>query len=350
MLSETNAVEELLGRASPRPMPPAEVERCVREAVHAEWQAVSGRRVMRRRIMTLAAAAAVVLAVAMMFNTLRTGVVEAPRVATVEKSFGSVYILGEQSELREMRDRFELSAGQTVVTGSKSGIGLTWESGGSLRIDQNTRIEIVSASNIRLQSGRVYFDSKPSELIAGISAGSIETSVASTGSGRTTAEFEIETPHGVVRHIGTQYMTYVDNALLSVSVREGQVSIDGLRFSETAVEGQQLTVAGDNRPTVVNFSGHGDSWQWIEATSPAANLDGRSVFEFLSWVCRETGLRLKFDGDAAEQLARSAQLRGTVDTEPRNALRLYAGSVDLDWRIEGGYLYVNEIDLGTNRY
>lgn len=336
-----DAVEALLEQASPRPIPPSSDEQLIRDAVRAEWQAVAGKRRSRSRIMRFAIAATVVLAVAVSFNTFRVSGIAPVQVATISKSHGSIHLLGKQSQLQKMQDLTVITAGQTIVTGSGSGIGLEWGKGGSLRIDENTRIEFTADDSVFLTSGRIYFDSTPSELASG---GSVETVAAITGSGVSPPALVIETEHGTVIHLGTQYMTYSDHDGLSVSVREGQVSIEGQYYDELAREGEQLRVAGSGRPSVTNFKGYGDAWDWIEATSPATQLDDDSVHQFLSWVSHETGLELLYEEAAAEALANEETLRGTVDTEPTNALRVWMMGVDLNWRIEGGTIYVSGID------
>ncbi|MDH3614518.1 MAG: FecR family protein [Gammaproteobacteria bacterium] len=328
------AVEELLEHAAPRPAPPSDDEEIVRDAVYAQWQTVTGRRRTRRRMTQFAIAATVLLAVAVSFNALQVSDVEPLQVATIGKSHGSIYLLGEQSELHEMTDLTAISAGQVIVTGDAAGIGLEWGNGGSLRIDENTRIEFRSADSVYLQSGRIYFDSQPSQSVAAI-----------TGSG-----FEITTDHGSVKHVGTQYMTLADADRLTVSVREGRVAVDGVYVAEAvALEGQQLTVSGGARPTVVNFSGHGEAWNWVEATAPAADVDGRTVDEFLQWVGRETGLQVAYESPAAEEKAREGVLFGNVDMDmdPRDKLQFRMSGEDLDYRIDGGTINVSAIDSGS---
>ena len=335
-----HAVEALLENAAPRPSPPSEDEMVVRDAVYSEWRAVTGRIRTRRRMTRFAIAATVLLGIALSFNALQVTDVQAVQVATISKSHGSIFLLGEQSELQEMHDLASISAGQVIVTGEDAGIGLRWGNGGSLRVDRNTRIEFTSADAVYLRSGRVYFDSTPTA--DGNSSGTV---AAITGSG-----FAIETDHGSVRHLGTQYMTFTNTDRLSVSVREGQVAIDGAYVEEAvAVEGQQLTVSGGARPTVVNFNGYGEAWEWIEATAPAVEVDGRTVDEFLIWAAREMGLQVVYDSAAAANIARTGVLRGNVDLGPRDELRFRMSGEDLSYRIDGGTINVSAIDSGSRR-
>lgn len=326
------AVEELLEYAAPRLTPPSKDEAIVRDAVRIEWQAVSGRIRTRRRVTQFAIAATVLLGIAVAFNALQVSNAPVVQVATISKDHGTIYLLGEQSELQEMTDLEEIAAGQIIVTGDGAGIGLDWHSGGSLRIDQSTRIEFTSADSVYLHSGQIYFDSQPSELLSAI-----------TGSG-----FEITTDHGSVRHLGTQYMIFADADKLSVSVREGEVLVNGAYVDEAvAVEGQQLTVSGGARPIVVNITGYGDSWDWVETMAPAVDVDGRSVDEFLRWIGRETGLQISYESPVAEQRARDGILKGNVDMDPRDELRFRMSGEDLNYRIDGGTIYVSAIESSS---
>ena len=323
-----DAVEALLEKAVPRALPQDQDEKIVRDAVQAEWQAVTGKYRTRRRMTYFAIAATVVLGVAVSFNALQVTDVRAVQVATISKSHGSIYLLGEQSELHEMRDLSSITAGQIIETGGNAGIGLKWGNGGSLRVDQNTRIEFKSPELVYLDWGRIYFDSQPAQLVAAIKE----------------SRFEIQTEHGSVKHLGTQYMTGVGSSELTVSVREGEVEVDGAYVDKVvAVAGQQLIVTGGTRPSVLNIDGYGAAWDWIETTAPNVSMDGRSTFEFLKRIGRETGLTIEFDSEAAEMLARDGVLHGTIDMDPRDELEFRMSGEDLSYRIDGGIIYVSAI-------
>ena len=226
-----------------------------------------------------------------------------------------------------MTDLTVITAGEVIETGDDAGIGLAWGNGGSLRVDQNTRVEFTSADSVYLRSGRIYFDSQG------------ETVAAITGSG-----LEITTDHGSVKHVGTQYMTAVSARDLTVSVREGEVEVDGQYVdAEVAVAGEQLTVAGGARPSVLNITGYGEAWAWIETTAPAVDVDGQSVDQFLTWIGRETGLEVVYESPVAEQMARDGILKGNVDMDPRDELRFRMSGEDLNYRIDGGTIYVSTV-------
>lgn len=327
-MHSNDVVEELLEKATPRPAPPGEDARIVREAVRAEWQAVAGKVKLRRRITQFAIAATVLLGVAISFNALQVNNVQSVQVATIESNQGAIYLVGEQSLMQEASDLSSVYVGQIIETGNDAAISLGWGNGGSLRIDKNTRIEFSAADSVYLRSGQVYFDSLPA------------TMAAITGSG-----LEIETDHGLVRHLGTQYMTTVDARDLIVRVREGEVSVDGAYVEEAvAVAGQQMTVSGGAAPSVLDIDSFGEVWAWAEAMAPTLNMDGRSTHDFLKMTAREIGLVVEYESDAAEKIARDGALIGAVEMDPRSELEFRMAGEDLSYRIDGGTIYVS----GTN--
>ncbi|MCG8458004.1 MAG: hypothetical protein MI919_17140, partial [Holophagales bacterium] len=152
-------LENLLRHASPRPVPSPEDEAAVRAAVQSEWQAVVGTRRRRRRVVQYALAATVLLLAFVGLDSFRMSTVAPAQVGTIARNFGPVYLLGEGSELRETSDLANVVAGQTIITGTDAGLAIVWGNGGSLRVDENTRLSFTGAGAVRLEIGRVYFDS-----------------------------------------------------------------------------------------------------------------------------------------------------------------------------------------------
>jgi ferric-dicitrate binding protein FerR (iron transport regulator) len=309
----SDAVEALLEKAAPRPAPPDNAEHDVREAVRAEW-AVTTKRRRRRRVTTgFAVAATVTLALAFSLASLRQTGVAPAEVASIDRSAGTLYVQSSSSAPLEAVDTNTLVSGQVLTTGADSAAGLTWLNGGSLRIAANTRIEFKAADKVFLHSGKIYFDS----------FGAI------TGSGLT-----IESAHGVVSHVGTQYITESNAASLIVSVREGEVAIEGTYHDQTVFEGQRVEMTGSARPSVTNTSGIGSEWEWVETVSPRISVDGMTIYEFLHWVGRETGYTVRFESEAAETLAKRDRFGGVVSADPRTELRLRMMTVDLEARFD----------------
>ena len=330
LLASDEAIESILRNAPPRPTPSAADIANAHSAVRAEWQALCNRRRTRRQLVSLAAAASLLIAVAAGMFMLRVPSALPERVATIERSVGSIYLLGEQSVLHEMRDLAELSSGQTLVTGDEAAVAIAWLGGGSLRIGEDSRVEFLSSGEIFLHDGRVYFDSQvpPAEKGAAISSG---------------ADFAIRTSDGLVRHVGTQYMANVAASGVTVSVREGQVQILGDTFDATATAGQQVRVQGSARPSYANIDTYGEMWRWAEKIAPMVVVDKRSAHQFIAWVARESGLDVRFASDALQQVAHTTHMSGdTGELEPKVALQLLLQTTTLEATVVDGSILVTE--------
>lgn len=322
---QDDAVEALLQKAAPRPAPPEHIEQEIRAAVHGEWAVASGRSRRWRTSRNIAVAATVLLAAVFTFNNLRQVAVPAIEVARLDQSRGAVHFQTGDTNAADNQDTSTVLAGQVLQTGRDSAAGLEWLSGGSLRVDAQTRIEFVAANEIFLHRGRVYFDS--------------------FGAGPDSA-LTIRSQYGVVSHVGTQYMTATNDTQLVISVREGEVLVQGSSQSQKISQGQRAELSGRNRATITNTNGIGPDWDWVESVAPNISVDGRSAYEFLHWVSRQTGYRIEFASETAEQLARETLLKGTVAADPRNELRMRMLTMDLDAQFdaEGAVITISDHD------
>ena len=327
-LRSDEAFAELLGKAPPRPSPPASDEALIREAVHAEWQQVAGGHVRRRNIKTFALAASVLLAVFATLNSLREPVVDISdlQMATIEKQFGEIRVNSLPAGSAQMA---AIEGGDLLETGADAGLALGWHDGGSLRIDENTIVDFEAENQIYLQRGRIYFDSEE---------GPLSSRPASTDA----VELLIRTDHGVMRHLGTQYMTSVAADELVVSVRDGVVSIVGA-VTATAPAGKQYAITGAGELSIDDTNGV-DDWEWVEKSTPVVSLNGSTVLRALAWVSQESGRKIVYVDDA-ELVASEAELRGLPDPmtlEPTRAMEVFMSLVDLNARKEGDVIVVSE--------
>ncbi|HNP37206.1 MAG TPA: FecR family protein [Woeseiaceae bacterium] len=292
-------LEELLKNAPPRPMPSAEALARARQALKADWQQLSGRRKLRRRMVLLATAATITIAAVLSTGHWLVPSPEPVEVAEVGRTTGAVFVMGEKSELQEVPELASVVTGQTVRTGPDAAMGLNWLRGGSLRLDEKTEVTFVTDDRIELSSGRVYFDSE-------------------SGSSALT----IGTRYGDIQHLGTQYMARADAKALTVSVRDGRVAIHTFRGEEIAEPGQQLTIVDSLRgPRRLNISVYGPNWEWIEAVATPPLLRGKTIYDVLLWVSHETGLKFDFADTETEILVHRESIEGDLSASPRIALR-----------------------------
>ncbi len=290
---EESAVARVLHAAGRRAVPADEIKAAVRTAAHAEWRAMLARRGRRR--VWIALAASVMVAAAALW--LSRPFLSAPGevVANVSRVIGTVessngVLSGRSPVLADA----SMHAGQTLMTGQQGLAALRLSDGVSLRLDRDTRIELVDAGHIELESGAVYVD-----------AGTAP---------KASRPLRVSTPAGVVWHVGTQYEARIVNGATRIRVREGRVDLmPDQGTAQSAHVGEELLVSAKGGVARGSISPSDPQWQWAANAAPSFEIDGRPVHEFLIWVGREVGREIVFTTSESRQEAERAVLSGSVD-------------------------------------
>jgi hypothetical protein len=187
----------------------------------------------------------------------------------------------------------ELTAGSTIRT--RAGRLAVQLDGISLRLDTGSRLRLDAAEGVTLLEGRVYVD---------------------TGADSPGPALRVSMPLGVVEHVGTQYEIAATDGSVQVRVREGQVRVTAPATASTservtAGEGVRIDAAGTReRHAIRTF---GPDWDWVSAIAPPFAIEGRTLHEYLVWLCREQGWKLRWSDNAEELAARRVVLHGSID-------------------------------------
>jgi hypothetical protein len=310
------ALARLFAQAKPRPSPPESDAEDIRRAVHAEWDAVTGRRVRLKRA-GFAAAASILIAFALWigFAPSPTAV---PAVARVERLEGLI----DGADGKPLAIGSPLAAGIVVTTGIGQ-IAVRLASGGSLRVGAQSRFVLTGADAAELLAGVMYFDSE------GARAG---------------VDFTVTTDLGRVRDVGTQFLARLDRTAgrLDVGVRDGRVELTRGDETGAAGVGERLVVTQDassiRRETMPTA---GVDWDWAERVAPPFDIDGHTAGEFLAWFAAQTGRSVVFGSPAAERIAQDKVLGGSIDLAPWQMLSAVLAISDLTYALEGERVVIN---------
>lgn len=329
-------VFRLLASAGPGPVPRPEARAAAKRVARAAWEAkVASHGAARRRRFqrmtsgwTMAAAAAVAAALGAYFllGPPAPSTVSAPpeavaRVATVEALWSSV-------QVRDARDggvaflaaSDPLAEQSEVNTGATGRAALRLATGHALRLDVGTRVRLGPDAAVYLEEGAVYVDS------AGARPG---TSVA------------VHLPLAVVREVGTQFEVRLVDGALRVRVREGRVDVDVGGDHHSAPAGQEVTVGGDGTIETHAAPSWGEGWSWVLQSSPAFDLEGRTVAEMLDWMARETGWHVSYaDASLAQEVGKIVIHSSVEGLRPDEAPELVLPSSGLGYELRGGELVV----------
>jgi hypothetical protein len=115
----------------------------------------------------------------------------------------------------------------------------------------------------------------------------------------------------------------VEQAALTVLVREGQVRLDGdhmqlapgvpLTATAHAGIGESLRVDAAGRIVRGHVATTAARWGWLAGARPAYALDSGSLHDFLVWSAAESGLQLRYHSEAVRRAAVSTRTRGNID-------------------------------------
>ncbi len=294
--AKSDDVDRLLSLAGRRPRLPEHEVGPAREAARAAWK--RGRaRANQRRVAQVAALAASVVLVVVLVTRERVFAPQAIRDAAplgelVVRS-GDVVVTGASGASGR------IGTDATIETGRQGRAALELASGASLRIDVSTLVRFESPTRMALDRGAVYLDVHPASARSPIA---------------------VETPLGVVRHLGTQFEIRLlggvesegDPDALRIRVREGRVSVDHRGVVTEASAGSELTLQADGSVARSVASAEGSAWSWTQQVAPEYRLEGRTLASYLAWVSRETGLPVRFADPALEAMANRTVLHGTI--------------------------------------
>ncbi len=285
-------IEALLRLTGPRPRVPAERAERVKDAVRAHWRSgIEGSRKRNRRRVAAALAVAATIVVAIGVGVLRRGDVALPvqSAGHVERVAGAALLLPSAT----LAAGDEIAEGSELSTDAGGLVAMRLASGHSVRLDAGTRLRVLPGGALALDRGAVYVDSRGPD---GAAAGALE----------------IRTPLGSVSNVGTQYEVRLGEASVRIRVREGAVSLAGAGATHRVDAGEELELDDAGRTVRRELTGYGEGWSWVDGITPMLDLEGRSLREFLDWVVRERGQRLRFAVGELEDAASTTTLSGSI--------------------------------------
>lgn len=287
-------IGRVLKAAGLREQPPGHVRDSVYEGLQLEWRAlVANERSRRHRRTTFALAAALAVATVATWQIAPQLTTPAATAATVVVASGDVRV--RDGWLRGW-DRVGVGAvirsGVSLASSAQGRAAVTLPGGISARIDRDSLLRFLAPDRVVVERGALYVDSGQA----------------------TPAPLDVVTSSGIVRHVGTQYEVRLVGQEVRIRVREGRIEWRSRRGEvEDGRAGEQLRIDGVGRISRSRAATHGESWQWVAATTPVIDVNGLRLDEFLDWAGRELGCEVVFDDSSIAAEAASIRVRGSID-------------------------------------
>jgi ferric-dicitrate binding protein FerR (iron transport regulator) len=235
--------------------------------------------------------------------------------ATLLSASGQVEADGRSLEAGD-----EIPTGTIIRSGTGGGAALRMADGVELRLDGGSQIALPGAAIVLVTRGGTYLDT----------------------AGRTgTMPIEVRTPTGTARDIGTRFEVRVIDQAMRVRVRDGLVQVESGGETARGGRGTELIARGEGAIATQPAPIAGRDWEWVALASGPLAIEGRTLQDFLDWVAREGGWRVRFANDTLARSAATVILHGpTARLTPEAALRVVLPTCGLSYRIEGDTVIV----------
>ncbi len=329
-IRQGDRIGQLIRSAGPREAVADDRMDRVRQNVHETWRQTIAPRTWRFPTLRLTSWFALpVAAAAAILITVTVGIWpglggQGAEFARFDVLRGEVIAFDSQARRIDDLENVTLGAGFAVETGSEGRAALSLTSGHSIRFDHATRVVLAANDELILERGAIYLDS---------------------GVGRNRQSIRIETPFGVARDIGTQFELRLLDSSLRLRVREGRVQLASVPEITTqdydVPVGGELTLYSTGSSAQREIPVYGPAWEWTSDLAPGFMLEGRTLDDFLAWITRENGWRLRYSDPAIELSAAGNILHGSIeDLYAEQALEAVLLVTGIDYRLQDGILTV----------
>jgi hypothetical protein len=327
-----DAIGQLLKLAGARRMPDAAQMERARAAAHADWTALVQRRTRLRIVWGLAGAAVAASLIAGLgwpwLARHRAPPAVRPEIASIRTVAGPVFLITTDGRRSSIATGARIGPGERLETSNNGRAAFVLAGGVSVRLDQKTAIVLDGHTAATLERGAVYVDS------GGVDSGGEPSAAVSKA-------FEIKTPFGSVRHVGTQFEVRLQESLLRVRVREGTVAVERASTRWTSQAGEALMLSRSGPPAREMILTFGPDWNWVTDLAEPFHLEGARVPAFLQWVSREQGWRWQLEDPRMLDHIEQIVLHGSIDgLTPEEALSAVLPTCGLTFRLEGERLIV----------
>jgi ferric-dicitrate binding protein FerR (iron transport regulator) len=321
---DADSLETLLKFAGRRESVAPERAERVEENAYGHWQTMLQRRQRtqrRRQVNRFAAGFAVAASVVAAVILLPQTFIDAPVVAVVDHVVGAPVSGARGEPMEVLGSAMELRAGSVLETADNDGLSLQLATGHNLRLAAASRVRIEERS-IVLDRGAIYVDS---------------------GGDNRATPIDVLSSLATVRELGTQYSVRLSDGMLVTSVREGAVQLE-LNGSElVARAGEMLLLEEDGSSHRKSIPKYGELWSWVNELSPATDVEGLTLADFLQQVVREYGWQLQYESGSLERDASEIELHGSIeDLHGEDVVAAVMVAVGWSHKLTDGVLYIRQ--------
>jgi len=313
-------IEKLLTKAGPRIQPDEEIKQAVYAEVHKTW--LQQTRTPFYKNPLFLAAASVFLFVGIFVVTFINDDNQANyNIAKPIQISGQIQISQDNQNWTNLDIDKTINPGDYVKTKSNNRMLIELDNGNTIRVDENSFIQIVDRNEIQLKQGKIYVASAEHAPLRKLL---ITTELAS------------------INHIGTQYQIEFNNGELNVGVRDGKVIIQSEEKHREIAKGFEVTLNEEgvfNQQTISPFD---LKWQWTQKIPKQFDIQDKTVQQYLNWVSLETGYPIIWQSRKDRLDATKIKLSGSINgVLPKDSLNVILPTTRFKYQISETAIHIS---------
>jgi ferric-dicitrate binding protein FerR (iron transport regulator) len=178
----------------------------------------------------------------------------------------------------------------------------------SLRLADETRLMLRSASKFYLERGKIYLD---------------------TGRDRK-ATVQVVTPDITVTNLGTQFEILYIHDDYRARIRSGRIRLAAYGDELNGAAGDELRIDASGRVRQARIAPDDPDWSWAERLAPLPDTSGQALAELLDWIAHETGREVVYASPSLKMQASQTSIHGSLGgLSPRETLHAVLATTDL---------------------
>jgi hypothetical protein len=320
MTKEKNTLDDLLKTHGKRTQPDDLMKKRAMKNVKAHWQAnlekkQAHKKQRQNHLFKIAASIMVIVSAVflMQYNFQDSN----PQVIKDFYANGEVQISNDGVNWQAANED-SLVGDMWVKTNDNSFATLTLMDNSQLRINHNTQLQVLNASQITLHNGGVYHDAD---------------NISNTN------PLNISTSFGNIQHIGTRYIVNKTKSDLQISVRNGMVKVSNDDMIKQIASGKQLLVDSNGIQNEKDIYAYDALWNWTQDAGKPFQAKGKSLNDFIVWFAHENGY--KIDWNVLQSKTKKVQLTGNISGLSKSQqIKAIFLSTKFDYQINQGILSI----------
>lgn len=228
-------------------------------------------------------------------------------------------MVSEDGQNWHLNNKDHLNQNTWMKTNANSFANITLADRSQLRINQNSELKLVSASDIELINGEIYHDAD--------------------NLNQSNIKLIIKTAFGDIQHIGTRYLVNKTPSSLLVAVRNGLVEVHKNKMKTQLKAGNKVDIDSSGHNQISEVMAYDSIWQWTQTAAKPFDSQDQTLNGFITWFAHENGYQINWN--QLESKTKRVKLSGNLSNlDMSQQIKTVFLATKFDYEINQGILSI----------